>query len=327
MESNQWHRSGPRMLALTGCVLVVISAFIPWLDARSTTRSYSLMPGANSYTGVPVWILLLTLVTGGILLLTRDLAAVLSAAATLWTITSVLAWSLGSKLATLIPNRIVPGNAELQTSLGIGFGLAGGLMILVGCIGVLVEQTWPGASREHDPWITPVGATLGLGLLAVRDVGWLHLKASQFDWKLRVDAIPFFGDVLVLFLLVGAIFSLWLASFPRRWVSIVTALAGLVIALTSTVALLAQGWATKISGWMVDSLSDGEPLSSPVRSEWGPISMLICGVLLLAYGAAVYFAHSFERTTRHSGSNQGYVTVHSATDPFSTKPTPRDPFA
>lgn len=316
MQTTGWHRSGPRMLALTGCGLVVLSAFIPWLDARSTTASYVLRPGANGYTGVPVWILLLTIVAGGALLVTKDLAAVLSAAATLWTITSVTAWSVGSKLATLIPNRVIPDNAELQTSLGIGFGLAGGLMIVVGCIGVLVEQTWPGAHREHAPWITPVGATLGLALLAVRDVGWLHLKASQFDWKLRVDAVPFFGDVLVLFLLVGAVLALWLASFPRRWLAVVAGLAGLFVALFSTMALLAQGWTTKISGWMVDSLNNGEPLTSPVRSDWGPISMLVCGALLLAYSAAVYFMHESDRPRGSAGFGGDPVSVTATRDPF-----------
>ena len=77
------------MLALTGCVLVVISAFIPWVDARSTKAAYTLMPGANGYTGVPVWIVLLTVVAGGVLLVTKDLASVLSAAATLWTLSLI----------------------------------------------------------------------------------------------------------------------------------------------------------------------------------------------------------------------------------------------
>lgn len=325
MQTTGWHRSGPRMLALTGCGLVFVSAFLPWVDARATNNSYSVLPGANGYIGFPVWLVLITVAAGGALLLTRDSTSLLSAGAMLWTLTSIVAWSVGSKFASLIPNRIVPGNAEIQTSIGIGLGLAGGLMIVIGCIGVLVEQTWPAARREHAPWITPVGALLGVGLLAVRDVAWLEIKTSRFDWKLRVDAVPFFGDVLVLFLLFGAIFALWLSTFPRPWVSILCGLSGLFVSLLSVTALVAQGWATRISGWMIDSLEVDGALGPPVRSRLGPVSMLVCGLLLLAYSAAVFLVHvgSNETVERRVIAEP---TLGMGKDPLAPRINQKDPF-
>ncbi|MFK7918985.1 MAG: hypothetical protein AB8G14_12990 [Ilumatobacter sp.] len=246
---SRWspRHSGDALVTL-GAGIVVVSAFLPWLRARSRTESLSFAPATEPVLAVGAWIVLGSILCGFVVFVGRRSVGVIACASAIWFNVSLLYWLLGATVATWLPAEVLPNNLTASVQAGASVGLAGSALVLVGAAIACAEQTWSIRAPRLESWTFLGGVAVALIALAGRNMAWIDITAEDFRWVLAVDAVPVFGDLISLVLLLVAASSLATAASRSRLAPIITVVAGVS---TLAVAVVALG-----SGALVERAGD-----------------------------------------------------------------------
>lgn len=238
-DRSRWspHRAADVLIVL-GAMIIVASAFLPWLHARSRTESFSYAPATEPVLAIGSWIVLVFVVGGASAFVVRRSAGVIACASAIWFNVSLVYWLLGSTVATWLPTEVLPDNLTASVQAGASVGLAGSSLVLVGAAVACSEQTWRFRAPRIESWTFLGGITVALVALAGRNMPWIDIAADDFRWILAVDAVPGVGDVISLVLLFIA--GSALVTAVTRWLipAVATIVAGIV---TVGIALIGLG--------------------------------------------------------------------------------------
>lgn len=288
-DHGNWSlRSSGDALVIVGAIVVVASAFLPWLTARSRTDSLSFAPATEPVLAVGTWIVLAAVVVGSIVFIVRRMVGVVACASAIWFNVSLIYWLLGSTVATWLPSEVLPNNLTASVQAGAAVGLAGSSLALAGAAVHCTERTWPVRAPRIESWTFLGGVGVALVALAGRNMPWIDITAEDFRWVLAVDAVPGIGDVIGLILLVVAGASLVTAVSRWRAPAIVTIVSGVVMLAVAVIAV-ASGALVERAGAEIAAQIVARDVDVESRVEAlliAPAWFAATGVLAIIIGAA-----------------------------------------
>ena len=306
-------RSGPRLFALIGAGLAVISTLIPWFKTANLSEVNRITPATVPYLRGSVWLLSILLIVGAVLLAVKGTPILLGCVGALWFNVCLVVWILGSKTSSILPKALLPDNFTVRLQLGADIGLVAALLIVMSCVMVLADQTWEGSQQLVRGWPVPVGVVVAVLLIGVREATWIRLDAPSFGWNLTVDAVPVLGDLLLVLLFIGALAAIATAFAERVWLMITCIVIGSLTAILSLIGLLFDSVIMDVAKWISHQTPFLKDQSVHLSNKFGAFFTLFAGAALGAYGVALllYRIHG-----------TGPSTKSSTTEAWASEPTP-----
>lgn len=306
---------GPKLFATVGTLLAVVSSFLPWLRAAGLDEVLNISPGTTPYLRVAVWAELVLLVAGLAVLAVGRTPALLGCAGALWFNISVLVWVFGSRTSSVLPKEVLPDNFTVRLSYGADLALLAGLMVMIGSVLILVDQTWPSRQTSATDWFVPGGVAMCVLLIIAREAIWLQLDATSFHWDLTVDAVPLLGDALLVAMLIGAVVVLLLPFVRATWLGGLGALLGVTLVLMAVIGMIAEGLVTDVADWVAGRAAFLEGQNVSIATRPGAFVVLGAGLATVAYCGTFLARGRFSdsRASRFRGAN---AEVLPPTSPF-----------
>lgn len=225
MSGPSFRRSPDALVAL-GAALMVMSAFFPWIEARTRSSEFRVTPGLESVLAPGTILVLFLLVVGLVVFVVNGFVGLLGAMAALWFNLSITFWLFGASAASWLPTGLLPDNPAASVELGAALGLTGSLVMLAGVALHLAERTWNFHAPSINSWTFIFGAALALIAIVSRSVPWITLEAVNFEWELAADAIPIVGDLISGTLLVVAVIAMLVGTVGGRTIGLLGVIAG-----------------------------------------------------------------------------------------------------
>ena len=235
---------------------------------------------------------------GVVLFVVRSTPALAGCAAAIWLNASIVTWFAGSKLAGLIPSKIMPEHAVLRMGDGTSLALAGALLMVAGATTVLAEQTWNIRPAMVPRWSTWATSSLLLACLSVREFSWFDISAADFSWSLDFGMLPVIGDVLSIAMFVTLVLLVVQLVRPRRWVAISEICASAFIFLLSGLAAASTNLFQHGAEQLVRRIDFLSQLNPAVVSTRGPLALTAVSALVMLFGSVSLW------TTRGSASDR-----------------------
>src|SRR4051794_14621271 len=224
-------------LTAVGALLAVVACFLPWVEAETEFAKFSIVPASADIIRGSVWVVVSALGVGLVVLVMRASVTLVGCALALYFSVSMAFWLLASRVAWLLPDQLVPDDAPARLGAGGTLAMVGALLGLAGCVVVLIEDTWKVETPRLPGWTLPTAVVVAFACLGVRHVPWFRVSGGSFDWSLGFDVVPLAGDVLSFTLLACAAMAVVAVLRPRRWVSSVIVVGGLVVTSMSMLTL------------------------------------------------------------------------------------------
>ena len=279
-------RRPSHFVILVGTALAVVSAFLPWFEAKSEVASFAITPATSDITRSSVWIVLLGLVVGLGVFILRASPALLGCAAAIWVNVSLIIWFTGAKASVVIPGSVLPENAALRLGVGASLGLAGGLVLLVGCSLVLAEQTWNLGPMRSPRWFSLLCLMAIVACLSVREFAWFHVAAGSFRWSLDFDVLPVVGDGLSLTIAVAVTLVTLQFLRPRRWVAYGLVADAILMGVLSLIAVGSNSVLERAAREVLSRVRHLKDLNTDVGRTNGPVVSSILALALACFAFA-----------------------------------------
>ena len=306
-------KGSSRVLAISGGVLMLISAGLPWFRSVTGSKRYFVVPLSEGLIQSSVWILVLGISAGLVLLVTTDSPGLLGSCGIIWLNTSIVVWIFGSKSAWLFSFGSLPDGALITLGVGTSIGLLGGLLTVVGAAVVLAEQTWKLPDIKLPSWVHISALMLLVGVVAIREVPWAKVGWGYGLWNVDFGIVPILGDVLAILLFVGAVLLLVGILRPRSWVSVSLITVGVGMAVIGIIALGSGALISKLSKVIVDQVDLGDSEVNVLMTK-GPVAVVILGLAVLSFG--ILTLRGFDKGERLPRGPKLTTNTEVVDDPF-----------
>ena len=286
MSERVWSTS--TAFAYSGAALITVSVFLPWTHTADGADSVSMTPIGESLLRPALILLLVALGAGAALLHHSGDPAIIGCVGALWLNTTLVIWLAGARIASFIPDSILPDHVAVHLGLGATVGLVGGLVLVAGVVLVLLNLAWSYEPPSFDIRRGLPGLVLMVACIAVRNLGWVSLRAGDFHWSVDFDVVPFVGDALTVALVGAAVVLLILVLSPRRWAVLLLEAHALTIAIFSMLSFVVKSLATEYGRSLIHRLAfvDNPATKITLTSTAGPVCSFALGLAMAVFGIA-----------------------------------------
>lgn len=300
-----------RNMLVVASVVAVIATFLPWFRLGGEGDARVITPALASSIGTATLFVVGLLVCGAVVALVGKGPILLGVAGSVYATITVVLWLFGSRTSSLLPKRLLPDDLTVRLNFGADVGVIASILMIVALFVLAFESTWSSPIDLSHMWIIAVGAVVSALLISAREASWAVVETFDFEWRLTVDSIPFFGDLILFLLLLTAISVVVTGVFQRTILIIACIFLGVVVLVVGLIGWLARNAIVDLGEWASRRAPFIDSSSAEVRDSYGPIQLALVALAVVVFGVIVFLVretssekHVTSRGTREASEDE-----------------------